>query len=68
MENGQNQGSLQDVRLHHAQDYLQYLNLSILQISQLLGFRKQSSFNHFFLKGCGLSSKKWQEKSKALKH
>ncbi len=52
---------LADVRLHHAQDYLQYSNLSILQISQLLGFKEQSSFNHFFLRGCGVSPKKWQE-------
>ncbi len=54
---------LADVRLHHAQDYLQYSNLSILQISQLLGFREQSSFNHFFLRGSGLSPKKWQKVS-----
>jgi len=58
---------LADVRLHHAQDYLQYSNLSILQISQLLGFREQSSFNHFFLRGSGISPKKWQEKTKTIK-
>jgi len=56
---------LADVRLHHAQDYLQYSNLSILQISQLLGFREQSSFNHFFLRGSGMSPKKWQEVNRA---
>lgn len=55
---------LADVRLHHAQDYLQYSNLSILQISQLLGFKEQSSFNHFFLQGSGLSPKKWQKVSR----
>lgn len=49
-----------EVRLHHAQDYLQYSNLSILQISQLLGFKEQSSFNHFFLQGCGVSPRRWQ--------
>lgn len=52
---------LAEVRLGHAQDYLQYSNLSILQISQLLGFKEQSSFNHFFLQGAGASPKKWQE-------
>lgn len=57
---------LADVRLHHAQDYLQYSNLSILQISQLLGFREQSSFNHFFLQGKGLSPKKWQKLSQEV--
>jgi|GEM_PF-1318631 len=57
---------LADVRLHHAMDYLQYSNLSILQISQLLGFKEQSSFNHFFLQGCGVSPKKWQETNRAL--
>ena len=55
---------LAEVRLHHAQDYLQYSNLSALQISQLLGFREQSSFNHFFLQGNGLSPKKWQKLSR----
>lgn len=56
---------LANVRLHHAQDYLQYSNLSILQISQLLGFKEQSSFNHFFLQGAGASPKKWQETQNA---
>lgn len=51
---------LAEVRFHHAQDYLRYSNLSILQISQLLGFIEQSSFNHFFLQEAGVSPKKWQ--------
>ncbi|MGE6792894.1 AraC family transcriptional regulator ligand-binding domain-containing protein [Pseudomonas guineae] len=56
---------LAEVRLHHAQDYLIYSNLSILQISQLLGFKEQSSFNHFFLQASGVSPKKWQEAKKS---
>ncbi|SOB76206.1 transcriptional regulator, AraC family [Marinobacter sp. LV10R510-11A] len=55
---------LAEVRLGHAQDYLKYSNLSILQISQLLGFKEQSSFNHFFLQEAGASPKKWQETKK----
>ena len=46
---------LAQVRLQQAQNYLQYSNLTILHISQLLGFKEQSSFNHFFLKGAGCS-------------
>lgn len=43
------------VRLQQAQGYLSYSSLSILHISQLLGFKEQSSFNHFFLQASGLS-------------
>lgn len=43
------------VRLQQAQGYLSYSSLSILHISQLLGFKEQSSFNHFFLQGAGCS-------------
>ncbi|MEH6447664.1 MAG: AraC family transcriptional regulator ligand-binding domain-containing protein [Oleispira sp.] len=46
---------LAGVRLQQAHGYLQYSNLSILHISQLLGFKEQSSFNHFFLQQTGLS-------------
>ncbi len=46
---------LSDVRLQQAYDYLQYSNLSILHISHLLGFKEQSSFNHFFLEAVGSS-------------
>lgn len=35
-------------RLTLAEDYLSYSNLSALEISQVLGFKEQSSFNHFF--------------------
>ena len=40
---------LAQVRVEQACDYLQYSNLNILNISQLLGFKEQSSFNHFFM-------------------
>ena len=46
---------LAQVRLQQAQGYLQFSNLSILHISHLLGFKEQSSFNHFFLQGAGCS-------------
>lgn len=46
---------LAQVRLQQAQGYLQFSNLSILHISQLLGFKEQSSFNHFFLQSAGCS-------------
>jgi len=46
---------LAQVRLQQACDYLQYSNLSILHISQLLGFKEQSSFNYFFLQQVGVS-------------
>lgn len=39
---------LSNVRLGLAKDYLRYSNLSALEISQILGFKEQSSFNHFF--------------------
>lgn len=52
------------VRLQQAYGYLQYSNLSILQISQLLGFQEQSSFNHFFLEASGLSPSNYKNKLK----
>lgn len=42
------QGILNSVRNRIAMDYLRYSSLSILEVSQLLGFREQTSFNHFF--------------------
>ena len=53
---------LSGVRLQQAYDYLQYSNLSIVQISQLLGFKEQSSFNHFFLTESGTSPKQHKTK------
>lgn len=53
---------LAQVRLQQAQDYLQFSNLSILHISQLLGFKEQSSFNHFFLQGAGCSPLEYRVK------
>jgi AraC-like DNA-binding protein len=39
---------LNRVRKRLAKDYLLYSTMSTLHISQLLGFKEQSSFNHFF--------------------
>lgn len=46
---------LAQVRVQQACDYLKYSNLNILNISQLLGFKEQSSFNHFFMQEIGVS-------------
>jgi AraC-like DNA-binding protein len=57
---------LAGVRLQQACGYLQYSNLSILHISQLLGFKEQSSFNHFFLNAVGASPRSYKKtKSKS---
>lgn len=40
---------LTQVRLRMANDYLRYSNLDVMEISQILGFGEQSSFNHFFI-------------------
>lgn len=46
---------LAQVRQQQACDYLQYSNLNVLNISQLLGFKEQSSFNHFFIQQMGIT-------------
>lgn len=51
---------LSDVRHQLACDYLQFSNLTILQISQFLGFKEQSSFNHFFLQVVGVSPREYR--------
>jgi AraC-like DNA-binding protein len=56
---------LAEVRLQQAYGYLQYSNLSILQISQLLGFKEQSSFNHFFRETSGISPGSYKRKTKS---
>ena len=53
------------VRLQQAYGYLQYSNLSILQVSQLLGFKEQSSFNHFFLEATGSAPRDYKTSTKA---
>ena len=55
---------LASVRLQQAYGYLQYSNLSILHISQLLGFKEQSSFNHFFLEASSSSPRQYKAKMK----
>jgi AraC-like DNA-binding protein len=57
---------LAEVRLQQAYGYLQYSNLSILQISQLLGFKEQSSFNHFFREVSGISPRCYKKKTKRV--
>lgn len=54
---------LSDVRHQLACDYLQFSNLTILQVSQLLGFKEQSSFNHFFLQTVGVSPREYRLQS-----
>jgi len=39
---------LNEVRRRLAKDYLLYSTMNTLEISQMLGFKEQSSFNHFF--------------------
>lgn len=46
---------LNAVRGGLAEDYLKYSAMSAFEISQLLGFKEQSSFNHFFAETFGLS-------------
>lgn len=46
---------LAQARQQQACDYLQYSNLNVLNISQFLGFKEQSSFNHFFIQQVGIS-------------
>lgn len=60
LQNVSFQKILSTVRLQQAYDYLQYSNLSILQISQLLGFKEQSSFNHFFLEATDHSPRQYK--------
>ena len=54
---------LSDVRHQLACDYLLFSNLTILQVSQLLGFKEQSSFNHFFLQAVGISPREYRLQS-----
>ncbi len=46
---------LNRVRKRLAKDYLLYSTMSTLHISQLLGFKEQSSFNHFFSDNVNMS-------------
>ncbi len=46
---------LNRVRKRLAKDYLLYSTMSTLHISQLLGFKEQSSFNHFFSENVNMS-------------
>lgn len=51
-----------------AEDYLKYSAMSAFQISQMLGFKEQSSFNHFFAERFGLSPSQYREQHNRDKH
>jgi AraC-like DNA-binding protein len=46
---------LKQQRLRLAEDYLLYSDMGLQEISQLLGFKEQSSFNHFFMAARGVT-------------
>jgi len=48
-ESANYQDTLNEIRCQLAEDYLRYSNLNLFELSQVLGFAEQSSFNHFFL-------------------
>ncbi|BFM14438.1 ornithine utilization transcriptional regulator OruR [Maricurvus nonylphenolicus] len=54
---------LDDVRLARAKHYLQYSNLSLINIADLLDYNDQSSFSRFFNKQEGLSPLKWRKQN-----
>jgi len=56
---------LNQVRCRLAEDYLCYSAMSALEVSQLLGFKEQSSFNHFFVEQFGITPSEFRH-SKSL--
>lgn len=52
---------LDEIRLNRAKHYLQYSNLSLINIADLLDYNDQSSFSRFFTKQVGLSPLKWRK-------
>lgn len=52
---------LDEVRLGRAKHYLQYSNMSLINIADLLDYNDQSSFSRFFTKQEGLSPLKWRK-------
>jgi len=52
---------IQRIRLNKAKDYLRDMNLSILQIAQLVGYDRQSSLTRLFQKYMGVSPKVYRE-------
>jgi len=61
------QALLNSVRAGLAEDYLKYSTMSAFQISQMLGFKEQSSFNHFFVETFGLSPSHYRQRHKQKK-
>lgn len=51
---------LNEARRRLAEDYLCYSAMSALEVSQLLGFKEQSSFNHFFLEQFSMSPSEYR--------
>jgi len=58
---------LNTVRAGLAEDYLKYSTMSAFEISQMLGFKEQSSFNHFFAETFGLSPNHYRQQHKQNK-
>jgi AraC-like DNA-binding protein len=56
---------LAQIRLILAEDYLKYSNLTALEVSQLLGFKEQSSFNHFFVERLLVSPNQYGKRFKS---
>lgn len=58
------QSVLDDVRFEQAKYYLQHSSLSLLEITFILGFQAQSSFNHAFKEWSGLSPQVFRDQKK----
>lgn len=57
---------LEEIRFNKAKDYLINTNLSINEISHLLGYKEQSSFNRSFKIWSGCSPLQWRKKYNSL--
>lgn len=53
---------LKQQRLRLAEDYLLYSDMGLQEISQLLGFKEQSSFNHFFIAARNMTPSTFRQK------
>ncbi len=51
---------LNTARARLAEDYLRYTKMTAFEVSQMLGFKEQSSFNHFFTDKFGLSPSEYR--------
>ncbi len=55
---------LNEVRRRLAKDFLLYSTMNTLQISQMLGFKEQSSFNHFFSDNLNMTPTEFRRRGK----